>query len=118
MQGYCPFSFTTNYDTAHSIWRVDHTSVAKLWSACCDVVSTGIGNPDASYQWYFEKRLDYGELADGLLIQPNSSLNITLKSNNRILYFEKFKEEHNGKYICNAKNFLGSKNYTQFPQML
>ena len=76
-----------------------------------------VGNPDALYQWYFEKRLDYGQLADGLLIQPDSSLNITLISNNRILYFEKFKEEHNGKYICNAKNILGSKNYTRFPRM-
>lgn len=76
-----------------------------------------VGNPDALYQWYFEKQLDFSEYDDGVLIQPNNNLNITLISNNRILYFKEFKEEHNGKYICNAKNFLGSNNYTHFPQI-
>ena len=75
------------------------------------------GNPTATYQWYFEKSLDYGEYEDGVQIQPNSNLNITLIYNSRILYFVEFKEEHNGHYICNAKNFLGNKNYTYFPSI-
>ena len=57
------------------------------------------GNPTATYQWYFEKSLDYGEYEDGVQIQPNSNLNITLIYNRRILYFVEFKEEHNGHYI-------------------
>ena len=76
------------------------------------------GNPAASYQWYFEKLVDYGRYDDGVLIQPNSKLNITFPyKNNRTLYFVEFKEEHNGHYICNAKNSLGNKNYSYFPQI-
>ena len=71
------------------------------------------GNPSALYQWYHEKSLlHYG---DGVLIQPNSNLNITLLNNNRTLFFENIAEEHNGRYICNAKNLLGNKNYTLPP---
>ena len=69
------------------------------------------GNPAASYQWYFEKVLDYGvpDIHNKVLIQPNNNLNITLLNNNRTLYFEKVNEEHNLYYICSAKNSLGNK---------
>ena len=82
------------------------------------------GNPSASYQWYFEKRLDceevingvvihcYNIFDDGVLIQTNSTLNITLLNNNRTLFFEGLHEEHNGRYTCSAKNLLGNKIYT------
>lgn len=86
------------------------------------------GNPSASYQWYFEKLLYCKEeiggvlidnkcYADGVLIQPNNTLNITLLkiSNNRTLFFEELHEQHNGRYTCSAKNLLGNKSYT-FPQ--
>lgn len=85
------------------------------------------GNPSASYQWYFEKRLDlekhadgvikhYYEYDDGVLIQPKSILNISLLNNNRTLVFEALHEAHNGRYNCSAKNLLGNKNYT-FPDI-
>ena len=76
------------------------------------------GNPSALYQWYFEKCLDCEEVVNGVkfddavLIQPNSTLNITLLNNNRTLFFEGLHEEHNGRYTCSAKNLLGNKNYT------
>ena len=70
------------------------------------------GNPDASYQWYLKKGLNN----DVVLIQPHSNLNITFLNNNRTLYFDKFKEEHNGNYICSAKNYLGN-NTHYFPPM-
>ena len=72
------------------------------------------GNPPASYQWYF-KVYDY---SDAVVIQPYNNLNITLLNNNQTLYFEEFKEEHNGKYICNAVNLLGNKTYTHFPRII
>ena len=87
------------------------------------------GNPSASYQWYFEKSLDYegdvdgvlihdyDKYDDGVLIQPNGPLNITLLDNSRTLFFEELHEEHNGKYTCSAKNFLGNKNFTS-PQII
>ena len=81
------------------------------------------GNPSASYQWYFEKRLDFEKYVDGVLIrynkydvgvliQPNNILNITLLNINRTLFFEGLHEVHNGRYTCSAKNLLGNKNYT------
>ena len=72
------------------------------------------GNPPASYQWYFEKSLGNSKLDDGVQIQPNNDLNITLLNNNRTLFIE-FKEEHNGHYICCAKNSLGNMTYSSFP---
>ena len=66
------------------------------------------GNPPASYQWYFKKSPD----DDLVLMQSPSSLNITLLNNDRTLYFEELKEEHDGYYVCSAKNFLGSKTYS------
>ena len=74
------------------------------------------GNPPASYQWYFEKLLDNGDTNDRVLIQPNNYLNITLLNNNRTLYFE-FKEEHNGYYVCSAKNSLGNMTHSSFPSV-
>ena len=74
------------------------------------------GNPPASYQWYFEKSLGDGRLDDAMLIQPNNNLNITLLNNNRTLFIE-FEEEHNGHYICSAKNSLGNMNHTIFPPL-
>ena len=88
------------------------------------------GNPSASYQWYFEKRLDceeyvggvliycYNKYDDGVLIQPNNTLNITLLNSDRTLFFEGLHEEHNGRYTCSAKNLLGSKNYTFFQRKI
>ena len=81
------------------------------------------GNPSASYQWYHEKFLDfekevngvlirYRGYDDGVLIQQNNTLNITLLNNNRTLLFEELHEVHNGRYNCSAKNLLGNKNYT------
>ena len=74
------------------------------------------GNPPALYQWYFEKAQHpvFEVRADGVLIQPNNTLNITLLNNNRTLFFEGLHEEHNGRYTCSAKNLLGNKNYS-FP---
>ena len=62
-----------------------------------------VGNPPPSYQWYFKAY----DRSDTVLIQPHNNLNIALRNKNRTLYFETFKEHHNGKYICNAENFLG-----------
>ena len=72
------------------------------------------GNPSPSYQWYFEKFLEGGEVDDRVPIHPYGYLNITLLNNDRTLFFE-FKEEHNGYYICSAENFLGNTNYSGFP---
>ena len=74
------------------------------------------GNPAASYQWYFEKLMDNGDVYNRVIIQPNSNLNITLLNNNRTLFFE-VKEEHNGYYICSAKNSLGNMTYSSFPSV-
>ena len=67
------------------------------------------GNPPASYQWYFEKALEDGLYIDSVPIQPNRHSNIILLNNDRTLFFEEFKEEHNGNYSCYAENFLGNK---------
>ena len=66
------------------------------------------GNPPASYQWYFEKALENGSYSDSVPIQPGSYRNITLLNNNQTLFFSEIKEEHNGRYTCNAENSLGS----------
>ena len=74
------------------------------------------GNPPASYQWYFKKSLDNGSQSDDrILIKQNNYLK--LLNNNRTLYFEEFKEENNGRYICTAKNSLGNRTYMDFPQI-
>ena len=66
------------------------------------------GNPPASYQWYFEKSYDNGSHSQREPIQPGNYLNITLLNNNQTLFFSEIKEEHNGRYTCNAENSLGS----------
>ena len=66
------------------------------------------GNPSASYQWYFKKFRDN----DLVLMQSPKNFNITILNNNRTLYFEELKEEHNGYYVCSAKNFLGNKRFS------
>ena len=68
------------------------------------------GNPSASYQWYFEKLLNHNRsYSDRVPIHPDSYLNITFLNNDRTLFFNKVREEHNGNYICNADNYLGNK---------
>ena len=69
------------------------------------------GNPSASYQWYLNKSINY----DVVLIQPQNNLNIKFLNNNRTLYFEEFNEEHNGRYVCSAKNSFGSRAYSHLP---
>ena len=69
------------------------------------------GNPPALYQWYFEKLLNNKSYSDRVPIHPGSYLNITFLNNNRTLYFNETKEDHNGHYICNAENHLGNKTY-------
>ena len=66
-----------------------------------------VGNPPASYQWYFEKLQDDGSYSDRAPIQPANSLNITFLNNNQTL-FGQFIEERNGYYSCYAENFLGN----------
>ena len=78
------------------------------------------GNPSASYQWYFAKLLamDTDECSHNKLsIYPGNHLNITLLNNKQTLYFREFNEDHNGCYMCNAKNILENKTYSDFPTL-
>ena len=73
------------------------------------------GNPSASYQWYYAmETVECSKNKNRLAIHPENHLNITLLNNNQTLYFRKFIEDHNGCYICNAKNFLGNRTYSDF----
>ena len=73
------------------------------------------GNPPASYQWYYAMELDdCSESKNRSAIHPGNYFNITILNNNQTLFFREFNENHNGCYICNAKNFLGNKTYLDF----
>ena len=75
------------------------------------------GNPSASYQWYFAPLLGMDTdrcNKNRSVIHSKDHLNITLLNNNQTLYFRDFNEDHNGCYICNAKNFLGNETYLGF----
>ena len=76
------------------------------------------GNPSALYQWFYDMETDTcSKSKNRSAIYPNNHLNITLLNNNQTLYFRKFNEDHNGCYICSAKNFLGIKTYSDFQSL-
>lgn len=74
-------------------------------------------NPPASYQWYFRTLKDNGFFSDDEMLIHQDYLNISLLNNNRTLYFDSVKEEHNGEYDCIAENSLGNGTFTNFPRV-
>jgi len=80
--------------------------IGSIWSISKCTCSCPLeGNPQASYQWYFKN--ESSERNDPFIM-------IDEERNDRHISIDEFLEEHNGRYLCSAENYLGTKNFT-FP---